>query len=354
VSEFEVETVSALEPLRHEWAELASRTRSVFKTWEWLSTWWDHFGRRRQLLVTAVRSQGRLIGILPLYQWRTRPLRILRFLGHSVGDELGPICAPADRPRMARALNRVLADSPWHLLLAEQLPADENWGAVLGGRVLTREGNPVLRFGAEGWEGFLRQRSANFREQVRRRPRKLAREHEVRYRLVDGTGDLQSELDILFRLHAARWAATRSALLAHEEFHRSMARLAAQHKWLRVWVLEIEGQPAATLYGFRFAGVESYYQAGRDPRWDRYHVGFVLLAHAIRQAAEDSMVEYRLLRGSEQYKYRFANADPGLETIGVTHGPVAGIGLPVLNTLWTARGPLGQISRRSTGRFFHR
>jgi CelD/BcsL family acetyltransferase involved in cellulose biosynthesis len=119
VSEFEVETVSALDPLRHEWTELASRTRSVFKTWEWLSTWWDHFGRRRQLLVTAVRSQGRLIGILPLYQWRTRPLRILRFLGHSVGDELGPICAPADRPRMARALNRVLADSPWHLLLAE-------------------------------------------------------------------------------------------------------------------------------------------------------------------------------------------------------------------------------------------
>jgi CelD/BcsL family acetyltransferase involved in cellulose biosynthesis len=353
VSEFEVETVPALEPLRQDLTELATRTRSVFKTWEWLSTWWDHFGGHRQLTTTTVRSRGRLVGILPLYRWRTRPLRILRFLGHSVGDELGPICAPADRPLMARALGRVLAGSRWDLLLAEQLPADEHWGALLGGRVLAREGNPVLRFGADGWEGFLRARSANFREQVRRRPRKLAREHRVRYRLVDGSGDLQSELDILFRLHAARWAASRSPLLVHEGFHRSVAGLAAQRRWLRVWVLEIDGQPAAALHGFRFAGVESYYQAGRDPQWDRYHVGFVLLAHAIRQAAEDSMTEYRLLRGGEPYKYRFATADPGLETVGVPHGPLAGIGLPVLSTLRTAKGPIGRISRRWTGRFFH-
>jgi hypothetical protein len=41
-SEFELETVSAMEPLRGEWTELATRNRSVFKTWEWLSTWWDH------------------------------------------------------------------------------------------------------------------------------------------------------------------------------------------------------------------------------------------------------------------------------------------------------------------------
>jgi CelD/BcsL family acetyltransferase involved in cellulose biosynthesis len=353
-SELELETVPALEPLRQGWTELATRNRSVFKTWEWLSTWWDHFGLGRQLIVTAVRSNGRLVGILPMYRWRTRPLRVLRFLGHSVGDELGPICAPADRPIVAEALKRVLEESRWDLLLAEQVPADERWCTVLGGRLLASEGNPVLRFGADGWEGFLRQRSANFREQVRRRPRKLAREHTVRYRLVDGHDDLQAELDTLFRLHTARWAATPSSLLAHERFHRSVAGLAARRGWLRLWLLEIEGQAAAAVYGFRFAGVESYYQAGRDPRWDRYHIGFVLLAHAIEQAARDSVAEYRLLRGGEQYKYRFATADPGLETVGVPHTPVARIGLPVLDSLRTAKGPVGRISRRSTGRFLHR
>jgi hypothetical protein len=117
VNKFEVETMSALEPLRPEWTQLACCTRSVVTTWEWLSTWWDHVGR------------------------------------------LGPVCAPDDRPDMARALGRVLADWRCHLLLAEQLPADDKWGALLAGRVLAREGNPVLRFGAEGWKDFLRQRA---------------------------------------------------------------------------------------------------------------------------------------------------------------------------------------------------
>jgi alkylation response protein AidB-like acyl-CoA dehydrogenase len=82
------------------------------------------------------------------------------------------------------------------------------------------------------------------------------------------------------------------------------------------------------LGGFRLAGVESYYQAGRDPRWNRYHVGLVLLAHAIQQAAYDSMTEYRLLRGGEPYKYRFATTDPGLETVGVPMVPWPGSGCP--------------------------
>jgi CelD/BcsL family acetyltransferase involved in cellulose biosynthesis len=350
---FELETLSALEPLREEWTQVAARNRSVFKTWEWLSTWWDHFGRERELLVTAVRSGGRLVGILPLYWWTTRPLRVLRFLGHSAGDELGPVCAPADRPLVAEALRRVLEGARWDLLLAEQVPADEGWSRLLGGRVLASEGSPVLRFGADGWEGFLRERSANFREQVRRRPRKLAREHAVHYRMVEGQEDLRAELDALFRLHAARWAETPSSLLAHERFHRAVAGLAAERGWLRLWILEIDGQAAAAIHGFRFAGVESYYQAGRDPRWDHYHVGFVLLAHAVEAAARDSVSEYRLLRGAEQYKYRFSTADPGLETVGVPHNPVARIGLPVLDSLRTANGPVGRISRRSMGRLLH-
>ena len=154
MAEIEVETVADLEPFRQEWTELATRSRSVFKTWEWLSTWWDHFGQDRHLMVVAVRSQDRLVGILPLYRWRSRPLRVLRFLGHAVGDELGPVCAPADRPLMASALRRVLGRVALGPAPGRAGPAEERWGAVLGGRVLAREGNPVLQFGADGLGGL--------------------------------------------------------------------------------------------------------------------------------------------------------------------------------------------------------
>jgi hypothetical protein len=128
-------------------------------------------------------------------------------------------------------------------------------------------------------------------------------------------------MDTLFELHAARWGHSAYAD-AHAGFHREFAALARDRGWLRLWFLEADGRTVAAWHGFRFAGVESYYQAGRDAAWEGPAVGSVLLAHSIRSALADGMREYRFLRGNEPFKYRFASHDPGLETIGIARGPV--------------------------------
>ena len=84
-------------------------------------------------------------------------------------------------------------------------------------------------------------------------------------------------------------------------------------------------------YGFRYGGAESYYQAGRDPAWDGYSVGFVLLTHSIRAALEDGAREYRFLEGEETYKYRFTDEDLGLETVGVSRGALGGAALATIS-----------------------
>jgi dTDP-4-amino-4,6-dideoxygalactose transaminase/CelD/BcsL family acetyltransferase involved in cellulose biosynthesis len=344
-SELELEVFSTLEPLKLEWSRLADCTRNIFATWEWASTWWQHYGCGRRLLVTTVRSRGRLIGILPLYEWRIRPFRVLRFLGHGPGDQLGPICAPADTPVVARALRHALNRMEWDIVVAELL-SGQGWHTMLGGQLLSREGNPLVHLGEDGWQGLLESRTGHFRKHLRRELHTLRRDHRIRYRLVDGSRDLADELDILFRLHAARWSNDSSSFTAHEAFHRSFASVALEKGWLRLWFLEADEQPVAALSGFRFAGTESHYQGGRDPAWSSHSLGFVLLAHAIEQAANDGMQEYRLLRGGEAYKYRFATADPGLQTVGVTRGPVAALTLPLLTTMRGSDNPLGRVSRR--------
>lgn len=58
------------ESLAEEWTDLLNRSNSacVFMRWEWHYTWWQVFAGKRDVLhVVTWRSQGRLVGLLPLY-----------------------------------------------------------------------------------------------------------------------------------------------------------------------------------------------------------------------------------------------------------------------------------------------
>jgi CelD/BcsL family acetyltransferase involved in cellulose biosynthesis len=185
--------------------------------------------------------------------------------------------------------------------------------------VVAETGSPVLGFDGHGWDELLATKSRNLREQVRRRERKLLKTHDVVYRLVSDADGLDAALDDVFRLHRLRWG-TKTTFGETEAFQREFAATAAARGWLRLWLLELDGSTVAAWLGFRYAGAECYYQAGRDPAHESSSVGFVLLSHTIRAAVEDGASEYRFLRGDEPFKYRFASRDDGLESIVVARG----------------------------------
>lgn len=320
-----LERLAALGDAGPEWDALAERAGNVFATPAWTTAWWRHFGAGRPLLSFAARdADGRLAALLPLYLAARRPVRIARFLGHGPGDQLGPVCAPGDRPAAADALRRALAEPgvDWDVLLAERLPGDEGWTELLGATPLRREPSPVLLTEGRTWDEYLADRSSNFRQQVRRAERKLQREAGLTYRLADDPARLDADLDLLYRLHEARWGDAGSGALAGARgaFHREFAAEALERGWLRLWFAELDGTPAAALYCLRYAGDDWYYQAGRDPAREDTRVGFVLLAHTVRQAFEDGMRAYRFLLGGESYKSRFTEVDPGLDTVTVARG----------------------------------
>jgi CelD/BcsL family acetyltransferase involved in cellulose biosynthesis len=313
------EILPSLPEARDDWNRLAERSGNVFATWEWATVWWKHFGGGAELLAVLWRDDaGEPVVLLPLHVSRRGPLRLVRFLGYGPGDELGPICAAESRSVAAAALNATLAGlgRSWHAFLGERLPASPAWGAIDGVSAVSGEASPVLSLAGRTWEEILAGRSSNFRQQVRRRERRLAKAGDLRFRLTTAE-TLQADMDALVHLHGARWGDEASGAFAPERrsFHEEWAAAALRQGWLRMWVLELDGRAAAVWYGFRFAQGESYYQSGRDPERDRDSVGFVLLVHTIREAAGDGMLEYRFLRGGEAYKDRFADGDAQLETV---------------------------------------
>ena len=319
-TELALETTDDLDSLRREWTALADLGGELFTTWEWASTWWRHFGAGREPLVTACRAaDGTATALLPLYVAETEPARTLRLVGGREADQLGPVCAPADRALALDALHRVLERGigDWERLVVDRVPPDIGWHEAMGGQVVKHELSPAIDIDGATWEEYLASRSRNLREQVRRRERRLKRDHEVTYRLSDDPDRLGDDFDTMLRLHRARWGRSSSFEGPREAFHRDFAARALEQGWLRLWTMELGGAPAAAWLGYRFGAREWYYQAGRDPALDRYAVGFVLLVHTIREAIGDGMRQYRLLLGGEPYKYRFATADAGVFTVAL-------------------------------------
>lgn len=338
---------AAVEPLANfedawgDWRGLGPASDNVFSTWEWAELWWRHFGGEGSLALSRVRVGGETVALLPLYRTRLAGLRIARLLGHGVADQLGPVCA---REHCATALGALTRAHGARVLLAERLPssAGDSPGAV----ILRAEASPTISISREGqWDDYLRARSPNFRQQVRRRERAMHR-IGIRFRLVCEAAELPAALDALIALHRLRWGERSKAFAGRREgFHREFAAVALERGWLRLWLAEVDGHPVAAWYGFRFEGAEYFYQSGRDTSWDQHRLGAGLLEHTMREAFADGMREYRLLRGDEAYKQRYASETQTVDTVAFAQGPAGRVLLSSVRA--AARAPSGRALLRA-------
>jgi len=315
--EWWVDRRNSLEAVRADWVRLAASSASIFSTFEWADAWW-HAHRRASRTEPAIFACGydsdAPAGLIPLYTWQERPLRVARFLGHGEADELGPIASPAAVGPVGRLLSRALDELRPDLFVGDVM-LEDSVPPTLDSRTLVQEPNPRLELARfESWDDFLASRSRNFREQFRRKLRKLERTGSAQFRLSTAE-TLAVDLDALFELHRRRWGD--SAFLRAEPFHRDFARRALDRGWLRLWMIDVGGEPVAAWYGFSRNGTMSYYNGGREPRAGDLSVGYLLLMQTVQAAVEEGCHTYSLLRGDDAYKYRLASASSDTVTVAV-------------------------------------
>src|SRR5207248_4233830 len=95
-------------------------------------------------------------------------------------------------------------------------------------------------------------------------------------------------------------------------FHEDLSRAALARGWLRLFVLSLDGQPAAALYAFAYRRRFYFYQSGFDPAFAKWSVGLLAMGLAIKHAIEEGAEEYDLLPGDEGYKFHWATQSRAL------------------------------------------
>jgi CelD/BcsL family acetyltransferase involved in cellulose biosynthesis len=247
--------------------------------------------------------------------------RILEFVGSGVigSDYLDAIIRPGSELEVNAAFAEYIHDRGLMLQLS-QLRRDT---AVAHGLAEVLRANgwlaadtklnicPYINLDGLTWETYLAGRGSNIRKNLNRYLRLLPSNFQMHVDCVREIDGAETALEILIELHRKRWreSGTSEAFQAPDviDFHREFARLAAERGWLRILIVRLNGQPAASLYALRYGPTFYFYQSGFDPAFSKHSVGVATMGLSIKTAIEEGALEYDFLHGDEEYKFHWAS-----------------------------------------------
>ncbi len=317
-----------------EWPALLRRDPDghVFATPEWNRVWWEEFSHGKELLVLHVRRDDETLGIVPLYRKIDGGRRILRFVGGiDLTDYLGPICAAEDRAAMAGALISWLntTDVGWDELDAHNLPVPAGFAEYLVERADTcdfrfavdqEETSAVLPL-APDWETYLARLDSKERHELRRKRRRLGRDHpDASFRTATAATldqDLRTFVDMHRGTEGHKGHFMRPEIAT---FFERVARAFMPLGWLRLDFLEVGGRAVASTFGFEVDGVFYLYNSAYEPDAARISPGLVLVSELVKGSIERGFQRFDFLRGPERYKYQLGSQAVPLNNVRVIRG----------------------------------
>jgi len=305
-----IDCTADVHALSAEWTELAESGGSPFLTREWLQAWWRAFGKGEPKCPIVWGGDGRLLAAA-----------FLGMSGHRVSAAanvhsgewhiLG--ASEAARRSVVEALVETDASrltlGPMRRGAGSDLVVD----ALRAARYLVHcefRLSPYMAL-PDRPEDVLSSASKTLRAQVRRRRRALEREGELTLRTVSQRPELEAALDAVFAVEGSGWKArSKTAITSDartELLYRGFAHRATARGWLRLHLLELDGEPIAVEYGCAFARTAFLLKTGFRESWGCFSPGLVLRAAVLEQAVSEDLREYDFLGGPDAYKLRWTD-----------------------------------------------
>lgn len=313
------------------WAPLLPADAHPFDEHIWLRTWWEAFHGDSQLQVCTAWRGDDLVAALPL---RRVGGRLLGFEnGHS------PMCRPlaADSEAMAALGDAVAARKEG--LEMRAVPAEDPRLAELRAALRRRRvaslvepgGAPPFIDTRGDYETWRQENKHRWKAPIEKKWRKMERDHEAAFTMVEAPPDLGPELDEGLRLEASGWKGEEGTAIECSPdtalFYRRMAAAFQEADQLRFNWIVLDGAAISfdfcLLYGNRLYTLKS----GMDEDYKSFAPGLVLRLAVIKRCFELGIDAHDLLGDEVGWKTRFASGNR-----------------PHLN-LWSYPGPAGHLRR---------
>jgi|WetSurMetagenome_2_1015567.scaffolds.fasta_scaffold04968_8 hypothetical protein len=342
-----IASIEEINNSRESWNHLASSMKlpSVFLTWEWITTWIKHFGKRYNLLIIFIYKESELKAIAPLAQislrFRNKLLnaKVITLCGslELYPDHLDIICGENDSDIYAKMVLDYFfyTYKKWDVMylpyLADGGDLDNSLKSLQLKYRITRSDNiiaPYLKTD-KSFESILsgmdRKKRYNLTREI-----KLLLDNNISMLKVNNDLELESGLKELFLLHKARAGNKNISSDFYKDeiisFHKEISRIFLELGWLRLYLLKKldDNKAVSAAYGFVYGQRFNYYQTGLDPDWQRFSPGKILISKILEDLHNSDTKEFDFLGGNDSYKTYWTKNYKMMSTFSIYNRTIMG------------------------------
>ncbi len=320
--------VTVFDTLASEWDDLLQRSINApfFMRYVYQRIWWEYLGNDDLVVIVIRDESGQLVGLAPLYgSTNAAGQRELSFVGCvDISDYLDLMVDKNQVEAVHQALLDCLSNdngpawdklylcslshnSVTHTKLAEAA-RDRGWQVA----VQQQDVCPVITL-PSSWDEYLAGIDKKQRHEIRRKIRRIEREADTRWYVIDSEEGLAKAIDTFIQLHQ-KSTQDKEDFWSDDliRFFDTVAFEIAKAGWLKLYLIQVNGVDAAAMLCFDYNNEFLLYNSGYDPeQFANLSPGNVLTSYTIQDAIRLGRSRYDFLRGDEVYKFRFgAEAEP--------------------------------------------
>jgi CelD/BcsL family acetyltransferase involved in cellulose biosynthesis len=321
----ELQRIDELDDLETGWNRLLSRCldNHPFLTYEWLTSWWKHFGEGRELKLFTAESEGAVSLVIPVMYSTCRAFGLRRRKVEFVGapDSDYQVFLVTSFQEAARTVNRLMESimedsSDADCVVFGEVPEDSVTARLLEG--VNGEGFGVSRSVINScpyvqlprnYEIYLQTLGPNMRRNLKVWERQALKDYRVEFVRYDKIGTVEEAMKIFFELHQKSQMAKGNCGSfsdgAKRRFHTDVANAFAEKGWLALFFLTFNDKPVSSIYSYEYNGKLYAYLCGFDPEYARYRPGHLAFKNLIKYGINKKLKEFDFLRGDEEYKTRW-------------------------------------------------
>lgn len=295
------EVATVFEPLMNfqpTWDEAVQRLGGpIYMTYDWLRTWWKHYGSGGELRLLVFRHGGQVVALVPLFletiDFGLAKIRVARLVGSNVPPKTfnPPVAGPWALPVFEQLLELVLGNERCDLFSLG--PVSGEWpGSSPFLEACLRRRNVVGQFEQvpydvqtlfrlpSTFDEYLQLLSPGERKSRLKRLRQLQKNHQVDTDIVADPAKVTAEFEAFLRQHANQWRAMGKG--GHfeswpkaEAYNRDMVTTQACRGRVRFFRMVIDGEVVANRYTFLFGDTLYSELPARavGTRWDKLGIG---------------------------------------------------------------------------------